>query len=41
LGIDIKSETDAREIGIYPREETIRLFDDQVDNDFDYEEELD
>jgi N utilization substance protein A len=39
--IDIKSETDAREIGIYPREETIRLFDDQIDNDFDYEEELD
>ena len=27
--IDIKSETDAREIGIYPREETIKLFDDQ------------
>jgi transcription termination/antitermination protein NusA len=39
--IDIKSETEAREIGIYPREETIRLFDDQVDTDFDYEEELD
>ncbi len=38
--IDIKSETDAREIGIYPREETIRLFDDQVENDFDFEEEL-
>ncbi|MBM7655134.1 transcription termination factor NusA [Neobacillus cucumis] len=39
--IDIKSETDARELGIYPREETIRLFDDQVENDFDFEEELD
>ncbi|PLS06553.1 transcription termination factor NusA [Neobacillus cucumis] len=38
--IDIKSETEAREIGIYPREETIRLFDDQIDNDFDFEEEL-
>ncbi|MEH7353123.1 transcription termination factor NusA [Neobacillus drentensis] len=39
--IDIKSETEARELGIYPREETIRLFDDQVDTDFDYDEELD
>lgn len=39
--IDIKSETDARELGIYPREETIRLFDEQVENDFDFEEELD
>ncbi|MEH7118401.1 transcription termination factor NusA [Neobacillus vireti] len=39
--IDIKSETEARELGIYPREETIRLFDDQVNNDFDFEEELD
>ncbi len=39
--IDIKSETEARELGIYPREETIRLFDDQVDTDFDFEEELD
>ena len=38
--IDIKSETDARELGIYPREETIRLFDEQVENDFDFEEEL-
>ena len=39
--IDIKSETDARELGIYPREETIRLFDDQVNTDFDFEEEID
>ncbi|MEH7415811.1 transcription termination factor NusA [Neobacillus drentensis] len=39
--IDIKSETEARELGIYPREETIRLFDDQVDTDMDFEEELD
>ncbi|WP_160719969.1 transcription termination factor NusA [Bacillus sp. USDA818B3_A] len=39
--IDIKSETEARELGIYPREETIRLFDDQVDTDLDFEEELD
>ena len=41
--IDIKSEADARESGIYPREETIRLFDDQVndDDDFEYEEDLD
>jgi N utilization substance protein A len=37
--IDIKSETEAREIGIYPREEMIRLFDDQVDVDFNDEEE--
>jgi N utilization substance protein A len=39
--IDIKSETEARELGIYPREETIRLFDDQVDTDFDFDDELD
>ncbi|MED1469530.1 transcription termination factor NusA [Bacillus salipaludis] len=40
--IDIKSETEARDLGIYPREETIRLFDDQVDNDhFEFEDELD
>lgn len=39
--IDIKSETEARELGIYPREETIRLFDDE-DNveDFEFEDEL-
>jgi N utilization substance protein A len=37
--IDIKSETEARELGIYPREEMIRLFDDQVDVDFNEEEE--
>lgn len=29
--IDIKSETDARELGIYPREETIKLFEDDAD----------
>ncbi|MDQ6596963.1 transcription termination/antitermination protein NusA [Bacillus salipaludis] len=40
--IDIKSETEARDIGIYPREETIRLFDDQVEDDhFEFEDELD
>ncbi|MFZ7943745.1 MULTISPECIES: transcription termination factor NusA [Bacillaceae] len=39
--IDIKSETEARELGIYPREETIRLFDDHVDTDFDFEDEID
>src|SRR3954470_18997412 len=39
--IDIKSETDAREIGIYPREEMIRLFDDEIDTDFDFDDELD
>jgi len=40
--IDIKSESEARETGIYPREETIKLFDDNtpVDADFDYDEEL-
>ncbi|MDR6124178.1 N utilization substance protein A [Bacillus sp. SLBN-46] len=37
--IDIKAETEARELGIYPREETIRLFDNQVDTDFDYEDD--
>ncbi|MEC1520854.1 transcription termination factor NusA [Neobacillus niacini] len=37
--IDIKSETEARELGIYPREEMIRLFDDQVDVDFNDEDE--
>ncbi|MFD0825337.1 transcription termination factor NusA [Neobacillus sp. M.A.Huq-85] len=40
--IDIKSETEARDLGIYPREETIRLFDDQVEDDhFEFEDELD
>ncbi len=38
--IDIKSETDARELGIYPREEIIRLFDDQTDDDFDFDDEM-
>ncbi|OCA85437.1 transcription termination/antitermination protein NusA [Bacillus sp. FJAT-27225] len=45
--IDIKSETDARELGIFPREETIRLFDedeefyeeDDYEYDDNYEEE--
>ncbi|TKC18694.1 transcription termination factor NusA [Robertmurraya kyonggiensis] len=31
--IDIKSETDAREAGIFPREEGILLFDEEDDND--------
>ncbi|MEQ2526522.1 transcription termination/antitermination protein NusA [Robertmurraya yapensis] len=39
--IDIKSETDAREAGIFPREEGILLFDEENDDDtelsFDYE----
>lgn len=41
--IDIKSESEAREMGIYPREETIRLFDDRADTDFDdfNDEEID
>lgn len=41
--IDIKSETDAREAGIYPREESFRLFDEEDDSDetFDlYDEEI-
>ncbi|MGG5252912.1 transcription termination factor NusA [Neobacillus sp. SM06] len=33
--IDIKSETEARELGIYPREETIKLFEDDTDFGFD------
>lgn len=37
--IDIKSETDARELGIYPREETIKLFEDDVVFDHELEEE--
>jgi transcription termination/antitermination protein NusA len=37
--IDIKSETEARELGIYPREEVIKLFDDQVDTDFDFNDD--
>lgn len=36
--IDIKSETDARLAGIFPREESILSFDDDVD--FDTEEDL-
>jgi transcription termination/antitermination protein NusA len=39
--IDIKSETDAREAGIYPREESFKLFGDDEDIDFDYQEEND
>ncbi|XJZ28535.1 transcription termination factor NusA [Bacillota bacterium Lsc_1132] len=34
--IDIKSETEARELGIFPREETIKLFED--DTDFGFED---
>jgi transcription termination/antitermination protein NusA len=37
--IDIKSETDAREAGIFPREESFKLFDDEEEMDFDYQEE--
>ncbi|WML52032.1 transcription termination factor NusA [Neobacillus sp. PS3-12] len=37
--IDIKSETDARELGIFPREETIKLFEDDVVFDHELEEE--
>ncbi|WP_449619417.1 transcription termination factor NusA [Robertmurraya sp. Marseille-Q9965] len=41
--IDIKSETDAREAGIFPREEGILLFDEENDDDtelsFEYENE--
>ncbi|WP_043933321.1 transcription termination factor NusA [Bacillus sp. EB01] len=40
--IDIKSETDARELGIFPREETIRLFDEDEEfyeeDDYEYDE---
>ncbi|RDU38585.1 transcription termination/antitermination protein NusA [Neobacillus piezotolerans] len=43
--IDIKAETEAREMGIFPREETIRLFDEEEEyyeeDDFDFEEETD
>lgn len=43
--IDIKSETDARELGIYPREENILSFDEDTDQedislDFDNEDML-
>ncbi|HLU21865.1 transcription termination factor NusA [Lederbergia graminis] len=38
--IDIKSETDAREAGIYPREEPLLLFDDDDSNDdFNFNED--
>ncbi|WP_316568523.1 transcription termination factor NusA [Neobacillus sp. YIM B06451] len=43
--IDIKAETEARELGIFPREETIRLFDEEEEfyeeDDYDFEEETD
>lgn len=39
--IDIKSETDAREAGIYPREESFKLFGDDEDIDLEYQEEID
>jgi N utilization substance protein A len=39
--IDIKSETDAREAGIYPREESFKLFGDDEDLDLEYQEEND
>lgn len=38
--IDIKSETDARELGIFPREETIKLFEDDTDFGIDTEDEF-
>ncbi|HJV15821.1 MAG TPA: transcription termination factor NusA [Bacillales bacterium] len=38
--IDIKSETDARELGIFPREETIKLFENETDLDFDFDEDM-
>src|SRR5574342_181150 len=37
--IDIKSETDAREIGIYPREESFKLFDDEDESEYEFHEE--
>lgn len=40
--IDIKSETDAREAGIFPREETLLTFDhddDDFEEDFDFNED--
>lgn len=37
--IDIKSETEAREAGIYPREESFNLF--TGDEDFDFHDDLD
>ncbi|CEG26832.1 transcription termination factor NusA [Bacillus sp. B-jedd] len=42
--IDIKAETEAREIGIFPREEAIRLFDEEEeffeeDEEYGYEED--
>lgn len=39
--IDIKSETDAREAGIYPREESFKLFGDDEDLDLEFQEEND
>lgn len=38
--IDIKSETEARDLGIYPREENIRLFDNQDEHEPEYDEEI-
>jgi transcription termination/antitermination protein NusA len=37
--IDIKSETDAREAGIFPREESFKLFGDDEEIDFEYQED--
>lgn len=39
--IDIKSETDAREADIYPREESFKLFGDDEELDYDFQEEND
>lgn len=40
--IDIKSETEARELGIYPREESIKLLVEtsEPDEDFDFEDDM-
>jgi transcription termination/antitermination protein NusA len=39
--IDIKSETDAREAGIFPREESFKLFGDDEDLEIEYQEDND
>src|SRR3954453_9030933 len=38
--IDIKSETDAREIGLYPRKEMLLSFEEDPEDDFELNEEL-
>jgi N utilization substance protein A len=40
--IDIKSETEAREKGIFPREESLLTFvDDEDDTDYGFDDDLD